>query len=112
MPVDQPPYPVNLVLYATPDDLHLDVQRATDVVATAASNTRVEVPVQARLGNGEVTIALQLRSRASGAIGPPESVDVNVRAEWATFALVALGVGVGLATVLAWKPPVRASQTA
>ena len=42
---------------------------ATPVVAGAASNTRVEVPVQARIGNGEVTLALQLRSRASVAIG-------------------------------------------
>lgn len=89
------PYPVNLVLYATPNDLRLDVQRATDVVATAASNTRVEVPVQARLGNGEVTLALQLRSRASVAIGPPETVQVNVRAEWEGFGLTALGVLVG-----------------
>jgi hypothetical protein len=94
------PYPVNLVLYASPDDLRLDVQRATDVVATAASNTRVEVPVQARLGNGEVTLALQLRSRASVAIGPPETVQVNVRAEWETFGLVALGVIVGGLVVL------------
>lgn len=94
------PYPVNLVLYATPDDLRLDVQRATDVVATAASNTRVEVPVQARLGNGEVTLALQLRSRASVAIGPPETVQVNVRAEWESFGIAALAIVVGGLLVL------------
>ncbi|MET0736116.1 MAG: DUF6049 family protein [Microbacterium sp.] len=92
---NQLPYPVNLVLYATPDDLRLDVQRANPVVATANSNTRVEVPVQARVGNGEVTLALQLRSRASVAIGPQETVDVNVRAEWETFGFVALGLIVG-----------------
>ncbi len=89
------PYPVNLVLYATPDDLRLDVQRANPVVATASSNTRVEVPVQARIGNGEVTLSLQLRSRASVAIGPTESVDVNVRAEWETVGIIALSVVVG-----------------
>ncbi|WP_127473601.1 DUF6049 family protein [Microbacterium sulfonylureivorans] len=89
------PYPVNLVLYVTPDDLRLDVQRANPVVAQASSNSRVEVPVQARVGNGEVTLDLQLRSRASVAIGDPESVDVNVRAEWETFGLTALAIVVG-----------------
>jgi hypothetical protein len=89
------PYPVNLVLYAVPDDLRLDVQRATQVVATASSNTRVEVPVQARVGNGDVQLQLQLRSRASVAIGPSETVDVNVRAEWETVGVVALSVVVG-----------------
>lgn len=89
------PYPANLVLYVTPDDLRLDVQRANPVVAQPSSNTRVEVPVQARVGNGDVTLDLQLRSRASVAIGDPESVDVSVRAEWETFGLAALGVIVG-----------------
>jgi hypothetical protein len=88
-------YPVNLVLYVTPDDLRLDVQRANPVVAQVQSNTRVEVPVQARVGNGEVTLDLQLRSRASVAIGDPESVDVTVRAEWETFGITALGIVVG-----------------
>ncbi|WP_157535761.1 DUF6049 family protein [Microbacterium sp. Root166] len=88
-------YPVNLVLYVTPDDLRLDVQRANPVVAQAESNTRVEVPVQARVGNGEVTLDLQLRSRASVAIGDPASVDVTVRAEWETFGITALGVVIG-----------------
>lgn len=89
------PYPVNLVLYATPDDLRLDVQRANPLVAQPGSNSRVEVPVQARVGNGDVTLLLQLRSRASVAIGDSETVDVNVRAEWETFGLTALGIVVG-----------------
>lgn len=89
------PYPANLVLYVTPDDLRLDVQRANPVIAQPSSNTRVEVPVQARVGNGDVTLDLQLRSRASVAIGAPESVEVSVRAEWETFGIAALGVVVG-----------------
>lgn len=89
------PYPVNLVLFVTPDDLRLDVQRATTFVATASSNTRVDVPVQARVGNGEVGLTLQLRSRASVAIGDEQSVEVTVRAEWETIGLVALGVIIG-----------------
>ena len=89
------PYPVNLVLYAVPNDLRLDVQRATPIVGSASSNTRVEVPVQARVGNGEVELSLQLRSRASVAIGPPETVEVSVRAEWETFGLIALSIVVG-----------------
>jgi hypothetical protein len=89
------PYPVNLVLYVTPDNLRLDVQRANPLVAQAASNSRVEVPVQARVGNGDVTLDLQLRSRASVAIGDPESIDVSVRAEWESVGLAILGVVVG-----------------
>jgi hypothetical protein len=89
------PYPVNLILYTTPDSLRLDVQRATPVVAGAASNTRVEVPVQARVGNGEVTLSLQLRSRASVAIGQGATVDVNVRAEWESVGIIVLAVVVG-----------------
>lgn len=89
------PYPVNLVLYVTPDDLRLDVQRANPLIAQPSSNTRVEVPVQARVGNGDVTLDLQLRSRASVAIGDPETVEVSVRAEWETFGVAALGILVG-----------------
>ncbi|MET0296251.1 MAG: DUF6049 family protein [Microbacterium sp.] len=89
------PYSVNLVLYASPDDLRLNVRRANDIVATPLSNTRVEVPVEARVGNGEVTLDLQLRSPSFVTIGPPRSVEVNVRAEWETVGLVALSIIVG-----------------
>ena len=94
------PYPVNLVLYATPDNLRLDVQPATPLVAGASSNTRVEVPVQARIGNGEVTLALQLRSRASVAIGEGTTVQINVRAEWESAGIAALSIVVGGLLVL------------
>lgn len=89
------PYPVNVVLYATPDDLRLDVAKATEAVAGPQSNTRVQVPVQARVGNGEVTVQLQLRSRTLEPIGDPQSVDVNVRADWEGIGLVVLSVLVG-----------------
>jgi hypothetical protein len=87
------PYPVNVVLYAIPDDLRLDVTRANPVVAGPSSNTSVEVPVQSRVGNGQVTIQLQLRSRSSVAIGSPQFVDVNVRADWE-------GIGVAIILIL------------
>ncbi|TQJ30362.1 DUF6049 family protein [Microbacterium sp. SLBN-146] len=89
------PYAVNLVLYATPDDLRLGVRRANEIVATPQSNTRVEVPVEARVGNGEVTLGLQLRSPSFVGIGPAQSVDINVRAEWETVGIVVLSVLVG-----------------
>lgn len=89
------PYPVNLVLYTSPDSFRLDVQPETPVVATPSSNTRVEVPVEARVGRGDVTLALQLRSPAFIAIGDPQTVDVSVRADWETAGLTILAVLVG-----------------
>lgn len=89
------PYPVNLVLYTTPDNLRLDVQGETTVVATAQSNTRVDVPVQARVGRGEVTLTLQLRSPQFVAIGEAETVDINVWADWEGVGIAALAVVVG-----------------
>lgn len=88
-------YPVNLVLYTTRDNLRLDVQSETTVVATPQSNTRIEVPVQARVGRGDVTLTLQLRSPAFVAIGSPETVEVNVMADWEGVGIVALAVLVG-----------------
>ena len=88
------PYPVNVILVSTPDDLRLDVQRQTPVDgATAASNTRVAVPVEARIGSGDVTVRLQLRSPTGVPIGAPESADVSVRADWE-------GIGIGIVLAL------------
>ena len=89
------PYPVNVVLYATPDDLRLNVAKATEATAGPESNTRVQVPVQARVGNGDVSVQLQLRSRTLEPIGAPQVVDVNVRADWEGIGIVVLSILVG-----------------
>lgn len=89
------PYPVNVVLFATPDDLRLDVTQTNEVTAGPQSNTRVQVPVQARVGNGEVSVQLQLRSRTLEPIGGPQVVDVNVRADWEGIGIVVMSVLVG-----------------
>lgn len=88
------PYPVQVVLVATPDDLRLDVQRQTPVDnATASSNTRVAVPVEARIGSGDVTVRLQLRGPTGVEIGGPESAEVSVRGDWE-------GIGITIVLVL------------
>jgi hypothetical protein len=87
------PYPVNVVLYADPNDLRVDVERQTVVAAAAASNTPVAVPVRARIGNGDVQIQLSLRSPALEPVGDTQTVDVNVRADWE-------GYGIGIMAVL------------
>ena len=89
------PYPANVVLYATPDDLRLDVAQATEATVGPQSNTRVQVPVQARVGNGEVSVQLQLRSRTLEPIGAPQVVDVSVRADWESIGIVVMAVLVG-----------------
>ena len=55
----------------------------------------MQVPVQARVGNGEVSVQLQLRSRTLEPIGGPQVVDVNVRADWEGVGIVVLSLLVG-----------------
>lgn len=89
------PYPVNLVLYATPDDLRLDVQAQTTITAQPASNTSIKVPVQARVGSGEVTVRLDLRSPTYQPIGGTQYAEVTVRADWEGIGVVILAVVIG-----------------
>lgn len=86
-------YPVNLVLNAIPDDFRLHVLESTVIEgAQANSHTRVDIPVEAQVGSGDVTIALQLRSRTSEPIGDTQFIEVTVRAEWERIGLVVLSV--------------------
>ncbi|WP_102193605.1 DUF6049 family protein [Microbacterium aurantiacum] len=91
------PWPVNVRLLAQPSDLRLDVQRETEARADAASNTRVKVPVSARVGSGELDVRLSLKSPTGVDIGTTRYADVSVRAEWETIGLVIFG---GLAALL------------
>ena len=89
------PWPANLVLTAAPDDLRLDIERVTPVTAAPQVNTRVQVPINARVGSGEVSIELRLFSTTYQPIGPTRHADVNVRAEWELYGIVILSVLVG-----------------
>lgn len=86
------PYPVNVTLFASPDDLRLEVQETTRVIAQPETNTRVEVPVQAQIGSGDVTIAFELRSPTGVPIGDPQTREVYVRADWEGIGLLMLAV--------------------
>jgi len=97
------PWPITVDMRARPNDVRLRVQADTRIQAQASANTRVEVPVEARIANGEVTVGLQLYSPTGERIGAPQRVDVEVRAEWENIGLVIvivlvvvfIGVGVG-----------------
>ncbi|MFT4136533.1 DUF6049 family protein [Microbacterium sp.] len=94
------PWPVSLTLTAYPTEPVLVVQNTTAVEAGAEQNTRVEVPVEARVGSGATTIELQLRSPTGVAIGHASSVPVTVRAEWESVWIAVLAAVVGLLLVL------------
>lgn len=85
------PWPVNLRLDARPSDVRLEVQRSTDAQAQPLSNTRVRIPVTARLGSGEVDLNLTLYSPTGVQIGGTERAEVSVRAEWEGIGLIVFG---------------------
>lgn len=106
------PWPVSLVLVATPNDPRLQVQNATPVEAGPQQNTRVKVPVQARVGSGESTLNVQLRSPTMVSIGDPLVVHVAVRAEWESVGIIVLATVVGGMLVLGIVRTVRKRRPA
>lgn len=84
------PWPVSVVLFADTGDPRLIVQNVTPVEAGAQQNTRVDVPVEARVGSGETALHLQLRSTAAVPIGAPENIALTVRAEWESVGVTAI----------------------
>ncbi|WP_187288858.1 DUF6049 family protein [Microbacterium sp. B19] len=111
------PWPITVVLRAQTNDVRLRVQANTTVEAQASANTRLEVPVQARVANGEVVVAMQLFSPTGEPIGARQSVQVEVRAEWesigliAIIVLVAVFLGVGVLRTIARRRRTRAAAS-
>ncbi len=89
-------WPVAVRLEASTGDPRLIVQPSTPVEAGADQNTRIGVPVEARVGSGETSLQLQLWSDAGVAIGPPESIALTVRAEWESVGVTVMIVVVAL----------------
>lgn len=89
------PYPVNVLFITSPNDLRLEISRSKNVTALPSSNTRVEVPVIAKVGSGDVRLELELRSPTLQPIGQPVSAEVVVRADWEFIGIISLAVIVG-----------------
>ncbi|WP_295825993.1 DUF6049 family protein [uncultured Microbacterium sp.] len=110
------PWPVTVVMSVRTNDVRLRVQDRTTIDAQASANTRVEVPVEARIANGEVSVDLQLYSPSGVPIGSPQAVDVEVRAEWENIGIVvviALIVGflsLGVVRTVARRRRLRAEE--
>ncbi len=85
------PWPIAVTLTARPADPRLDVQSETVVELPPQSISRERVPVQARVGSGEVDVHLALTSTTGEPIGQPEVIRVIVRAEWESIGLTVLG---------------------
>ena len=110
------PWPITVVLRTQPDDARLRVQANTPVEAQASANTRIEVPVEARIANGEVDVSMQLYSPSGDLIGSRQSVQVEVRAEWESIgliviiALVVLFLGIGVLRTVTRRRRARAVE--
>jgi hypothetical protein len=83
------PWPVTIQLSVSPTDPRLEVKPVVEQVVQANTSMRIKVPVEARVGSGEVGLRLNLSSPTGVPIGGTEVVRVAVRAEWE-------GIGVGI----------------
>ncbi|MDQ1126003.1 hypothetical protein QE428_001036 [Microbacterium sp. SORGH_AS 505] len=93
------PWPARVNLLATPGDARLVIESTTEVSIGGQQTSRVAVPVSALVGSGESSVGLQLRTPAGLDIGPRETVQVSVRAEWESVAVVVLAVLVSVLLV-------------
>jgi len=82
--------PVTVILRASPSNPRLDIDAPSAQVIPAQSVESVTIPVVARLGNGDVTLRLDLFTTANEQIGQTVLMPVNVRADWETIGLVVL----------------------
>ncbi|GAB3597320.1 DUF6049 family protein [Microbacterium tumbae] len=85
------PWPVRLTLEVRPSDPRIDIEPYTEVEATASGNTRVQLPVAARVASGELDVRFSLTSPTGVPIGQSRSAEVTVRAEWENIGLGVLG---------------------
>lgn len=86
------PYEAKVTVIATPDDPRLSIDRRTEIVANPDSVTRASIPIEARVGSGDVTVHYTLQSATGERIGPTRDVAVTVRADWERIAVVALAL--------------------
>lgn len=81
----------NIVLNASPSNSRLEIDEDATKRIQADSRSTVLVPVKAKLGNGQVTLTLQLLSPTGVKIGLPTSVTVEVHADWEGIGALIIG---------------------
>jgi len=84
------PYPVTVIMQASPSNGRLSVDGSVKQEIAADARATVLIPVQAQIGNGDVTLRLQLFSPTGQAIGDQAFVGVNVRADWEGIGAIVL----------------------
>jgi hypothetical protein len=84
--------PATVLVRATPSNARLTVDADATLLVQGGSQAKALVPVKARVGNGSVLLSVSLYSPSGVPIGTPESLPVNVRADWETWGLGVLGV--------------------
>jgi hypothetical protein len=87
------PYPVNVILHVTPSNGRLVVEK-TDVEVTIEATSRkgAQIPLEAGVANGPVTLSFQLLSPTGVLLSTPSPVVVNVSADWETWGTVIVAV--------------------
>ncbi|MBG6237636.1 hypothetical protein IWX78_000579 [Mycetocola sp. CAN_C7] len=99
--------PVTVVLQASSSSLKLNVDSSVTQVIPPNARETVRVPVEARLGNGEVTVRLQLYSPSGELVGESGLVPVTVRADWEGIGAAGLSVLIALLFVVGLVRTVR-----
>ncbi|MGO3885526.1 MAG: DUF6049 family protein, partial [Mycetocola sp.] len=90
------PFPVTITLTATPDNPRLTVDPEATATIAAGAHSSLPLGVKARLGNGDVTLQVQLSTDSGVDVGEPTEVLLNVRADWEGIGILVLGSLVGL----------------
>jgi hypothetical protein len=86
------PFDVTVVVRAVPSNPRLTVGESQLVTISAESQGTVKVPVSARVGNGNVDLALSMWTESGYSVGRDVLVPVRVRADWEGFGLVIIAV--------------------
>jgi Family of unknown function (DUF6049) len=82
---------VTVVVSASPSNSRLEIDGTTTKMVQPDSRATVLVPVKAELGNGRVTLTLQLYSQTGVPIGTATSVPVEVHADWEGIGALIVG---------------------
>jgi hypothetical protein len=87
------PYPVNVILHVTPSNGRLVVEKTeVEVTIEATSRKGAQIPLEAGVANGPVTLSFQLLSPTGVLLSTPSPVVVNVSADWETWGTVIVAV--------------------